>query len=416
MLELSKEKLNIKKHIYEDVKELTVEGDMIIPDSKPDILKAINISGNPTIYKKEIMEGKIRIDGSIDTYIMYLADSEEEKTRGLNTSLDFSEVIDIEEALSTADLIINSVIKNLECKIINERKINIKISVDLQIKINSKEEVEFITDIKENANMQIKKEKIEISSLIGEGFSKIYGKETLPIDNTEEFAEILKANINLINKEVKLSYNKVLTKTEAEVKILYLTEENNIKTVTQKIPIVGFIDIQSVTENSNCEVNYEIRNIVIKPNSSEEHSIYVELEVGVKCVAFEEREISIIKDLYNPKLNLEISSKKMTIKTKQKTIKQKSQIKDSAHIEGLDKKVLLDVDINVVINNENITSTEIKYESELRLNFIMLNKMTSNIEMQLVKMPFDFVTGNIDNVSKVKASVEIGMQDFIIKD
>lgn len=73
-------------------------------------------------------------------------------------------------------------------------------------------------------------------------------KDNIPIDSIDNLAEILKAEINLVDKDIKISYNKVLTKAEAEVTFMYLTEDNRINKVTYKIPVVGFIDIQDVTE------------------------------------------------------------------------------------------------------------------------------------------------------------------------
>ena len=57
--------------IKSKVKEVIfVEGDMIVPDSKPDILNTICTSGVVCIYKKEVLEEKVRIDGNINTYII----------------------------------------------------------------------------------------------------------------------------------------------------------------------------------------------------------------------------------------------------------------------------------------------------------------------------------------------------------
>ena len=66
----TKESLNVNKTICEKKEIMNIQGDMIVPDSKPDILSTINTSGNVCIYKKEIMEGKLKIDGNILTYIM----------------------------------------------------------------------------------------------------------------------------------------------------------------------------------------------------------------------------------------------------------------------------------------------------------------------------------------------------------
>ena len=55
----TKESLNVNKTICEKKEIMNIQGDMIVPDSKPDILSTINTSGNVCIYKKEIMEGKL---------------------------------------------------------------------------------------------------------------------------------------------------------------------------------------------------------------------------------------------------------------------------------------------------------------------------------------------------------------------
>ena len=90
---------------------------MIVPDSKPDILNTINTSGNVCIYKKEVMDGKIRIDGNILTYIMYLADGGTDNVRGLNTGLDFSETINVPELEANMSVNLFASIKFIECKV-----------------------------------------------------------------------------------------------------------------------------------------------------------------------------------------------------------------------------------------------------------------------------------------------------------
>ena len=63
----TKETLNVNKMICEKREMLNIQGDMIVPDSKPDILSTINTRGDACIYKKEIMDEKIRLDGNILT-------------------------------------------------------------------------------------------------------------------------------------------------------------------------------------------------------------------------------------------------------------------------------------------------------------------------------------------------------------
>ena len=96
---------------------------------------------------------------------------------------------------------------------------------------------------------------------------------------------------------------------------MYLTEDNRINHINPKIAIVGFIDIPDVSETNTCEVNYELRNIIIKPQPQEEHSIYVELEYEVSCNVYEEKDMNLIQDMYRPDINLKIERMKIATKS-----------------------------------------------------------------------------------------------------
>ena len=417
MIETSREKISVSRKLVERKEIIFVEGDMIIPDAKPDILNPISLSGIPTIYRKEAMEGKIRIDGNINTFIMYLSDGEEGETRGINTSLDFSEVIEVSQSVEGADINLETKVNSIECKVVNERKISLKAAVEVNIQMNSSEEIEIIGDVKEENNLQILKESLKVNSLVGKGNTKIHGKETIKIDTTDNLAEILKAKITLTDKDTKISYNKVLAKADAEVKILYLTEENNIKLVVGKVPLIGFIDIQDVTENSNCNVNYEIQNLILKPNNVEEHSVYVELETEISCTVYEEKEINIVKDAYSPYQNININMKQMTTSSAKKVIKEKNQIREKLTIEGMENKKILDVEANPIIKNENKNGSDLKYEGEMELTFILLNTQTSKVEISKQKISFDFATNILEDGSEVSTNVklEIGAQDYVVQ-
>ena len=118
-IDVSKEKVCINKLVCEKKELVFVEEDMIVPDSKPDILNAINLSGDVCIYKKEIMDGKVKIDGCVNTYIMYLPDSQVDKLRALNACIDFSQTIQIPECKEGMDMKLCVCIKDIECKVLN---------------------------------------------------------------------------------------------------------------------------------------------------------------------------------------------------------------------------------------------------------------------------------------------------------
>ena len=55
-VEVSKDNICINKIVCEKKELIFAEEDMIVPDTKPDILNTINMTGNVCVYKKEAME------------------------------------------------------------------------------------------------------------------------------------------------------------------------------------------------------------------------------------------------------------------------------------------------------------------------------------------------------------------------
>ena len=51
-VQVSKENICINKLVAEKKELIFVNSDMIVPDSKPDILNTINVTGNICLYKK----------------------------------------------------------------------------------------------------------------------------------------------------------------------------------------------------------------------------------------------------------------------------------------------------------------------------------------------------------------------------
>ena len=177
LLETEKEKVCINKIIGQNEKEVVVEGDVIVNDVKPDILSIISVDGIPCIYKKEVMDGKIRMDGSINTYIMYLADDENSNVRSLNTVLDFSEIIDVNGCMPEMVSIQNVDIKNIECKILNGRKINVKADININVKVYSNENIEIVSNINGIDSIQVLSNERTIDSLVGSGTTKVSVKD-----------------------------------------------------------------------------------------------------------------------------------------------------------------------------------------------------------------------------------------------
>ncbi len=417
MMNIAKENLCIHKLVTEKTEIIFVEGDMIVPDSKPDILNTICTSGVACIYKRELLEGKIKIDGGVNSYIMYMPEGMDEGIRGVNTVLDFSNTIDLEGVMPDMQICLKTNVKSVEAKVINGRKIGIKVALELCIKIFAKDEIEVVNDIIEQEDVQILKDNFAMNSLLGTGSTKIYAKDTVQIDSIDQLVEVLKVSTDLVEKDVKISYNKVLTKAEAEIKIAYLTEDNRIGMVNPKIPVVGFIDIPEVSENNTYDVCYELRNMIVKPNAQEEHSIYVELEYEVTCNVYEEKNINLIQDLYRPDMMFKIDRIPVSTMSDKTCVKQSKILQEIVNLKDIEGKKLIDVDSYVVMQKETKINSKILFEMELQMRFLFLGN-NMQVSVQEATIPFEYVIDNLERGESLNTQndFEILSQDFVIQD
>lgn len=410
----SKETLCINKLVNSKKEIIFVEKDMIVPDAKPDVLGIICTSGVVCLYKTELQDEKLKIDGNLNTYIMYLADDSKDKVRGINASLDFSENINIPNAKEGMDYKLYVKIKSIECRVINGRKLAIKATLEVCIDVYSNEEVEIVNNV-EDENIQILKEDINVNSLVGNGDTKIYAKETIPVKEVDNIAEILKVNLSIGDRDVKISYNKILSKAEAELKIMYLTEDNRIGTVVAKVPLVGFIDIPNVAEGNTCNTNYELKNIILKTNAPEEHSINIEIEVIAKCMVYEEKQINLIQDMYSPCENVSFNKKQVNTMINAKEVSDTKKIREKVNFTDIENKSLIDVDVIPNISGAGRINNPNMFDGELECNFTFVDD-NMNVDFKRAKIPFEYTMVDMPENCNPDFEMQIDNQDFIIQD
>lgn len=416
VVDTTKESVCINQLVGQKNETRVVEGDMIVPDIKPDILNTITTSGNVCIYKKEVLDGKVKIDGTVQVYIIYLADNQEGSIRGIHTSLDFTEMIPVENCKTGMNLGERAEVTSIETKVLNGRKVNIKANLGFSVKVYSNEEVKVIKEISGIDNVQKLNHEIEMNTLIGEGSTKAYAKETVSIDPIDNLAEILRADVKIQNKDTKVSYNKVLVKADAAVRILYLTEDNRMNSVESMIPLMGFVDIPNVSEEHLCDTDYELKNLLIKPNSEEEHSIYVEAEVEIACSTFEKRNMMVTEDLYSPTEKLDFTKKEIHTMSNKNTSRDVCSVKEKIAVPEMMGCKIHDISVRPSIATQTVTSGRVSQEGQVDLTILYWSENENRLEVKPVTLPFQFSmeVPNCEAGSNIDTEMEVEKQDFVL--
>ena len=310
----------------------------------------------------------------------------------------------------------NVTIKSIECKILNGRKINVKATLQFEMSVYSNENVDIIRQINNIKDVQVLESNLNVNSLVGEGYSKTNAKDTIVIDNIDNLAEILKVDLSIVNKDIKISYNKVLGKADILVKMMYLTEDNRIKVVENKIPVMGFVDVENIDESNICDMKYKLKNMLTKPNPVEEHSIYVEIEVELYARVYENKNVNLIEDLYSPSECLGFNQRCVNTMSNKCELKDICNIREKVMVPEIQGSEIYDVETKPVILSKNVTKGRVMYEGELELNFIFASSNTMGINVKQMRLPFNF---NVDSAEisqnmNIETELEIVNQDFVV--
>lgn len=371
-MDIIKDKIKLKEMIQDIRKEIVIEQSYIIPDIKKDIVKNIISNGNIFIEKVEIQANRIKIDGKAIIFNMYLNSDEENSM--LDVMLPFSEILDINKINVEEKIDYKSEINinKIEVKILNERKVNIIVKTDVNIKLYKENEVEIIKEIKEKDN-QIQKleKKIELNSIIGSGKNKATLKESLKVSDVEKMESILKLKYDIQNIESKISYNKVLAKADINMEILYKTEESKINKYNINLPLMSFIDIQNVTDSNISKLQIDICNLEYEIVSN--NTINILMEFNINCDVYEVKQVNLLEDIYGIK---------NTYKYDRKKIKIENNSIEKMLTKNINEKVLVD-NINQLFYS-NANTSILKKE---KING--LNKFVGNCEVTYLYSTFD---------------------------
>lgn len=398
------ETINVCKYIGHERKSKTIEGEVVLQDIKPDILSIVKITRDICISQKKVEESKIKIDGYLDICVVYIADDDTNSQRGMSSKVDFSEVIDFNGVNENSIVKLRYEVGNVEYRVINGRKVSVKIPVVFDTKAFNNCDINIVKGIMNDDEMQTQKMTQNMCSPIMKNCADIEVKENVKLNDTNSpIGEILCCNICITDKEYKLSYNKVLAKADAKIKIVYIAdnERQNVETFETSIPIMGFIDVEGINDNSIISMEYEIKDYCIRPTYQDMQSNAISVEANIEVTVFscENREVELITDFYTPRFVIKTESQNNSVVKSIIDMNEFIELSQTLVVPEFDNTNILSMDGNCVINERNVLNGKIAIAGNVDMNVLYSKKDSRMIENKKLELPFQQVI-KIDDLTK----------------
>jgi hypothetical protein len=127
-IEFDRELLKLDQLVGEELSQSLIEGEINVPDDKPDIARILDVSGTAYITGKEVIQDKVMVEGIIRYNLLYVAEGENRSITSVETEESFTHYIEVAGTKPRMMARTDIDIEHIDFEVVNRRKINVKTS------------------------------------------------------------------------------------------------------------------------------------------------------------------------------------------------------------------------------------------------------------------------------------------------
>lgn len=338
--ETVKENILLNNKAAKESTQLMVEGDIIVPDIKPDISNILRAEGKIFLEDETHSDERVSFKGELRITLLYEAKKSDKLVHSMIANIPIEDFINLEGLNKDSRVTLNSDLEHMEYKVINDRKINIKAVSTVHAQADNELRCEIIKDVNEMTNMQTMKGSLVVNNTVENKKDRFVIKEQLHLPGGKpNIREVLQCDILICDKEIKAMDGKVMIKGGLVISTLYIGDNDDslVEVMEHEVPFSGYIDAKNASEDMivNAKLSVDNQYVQVVPDEDgEERVIEVEATIGADMKVTKNQEIELIEDAYCIDQGLNIEREKITYPEFVCKNKNKSSIKETIVIDG----------------------------------------------------------------------------------
>lgn len=390
-MEIVKDILKVEEQRgYEEIESL-IDTELYINQTKPEIEKILWTDGKVEILSTKIMQDKILINGLVKFKVVYKSKEEGLNIYPVETNRDFKEEIYIDGITESMSANIKANLEYIEYELMDEKKVGLKALVNLWCKVEEMDSIEIIKEVTEKPDLQLLKEKIKYNDVLNRGESYALIKEAIELEEDKPpIDEILKVDLHPYEKEVNISYDRIIISGILQCSVIYFGGEK-INSIKQDIPFTHFIDVENAEYDSKCQMDMELISgeYEIRENLEGQSKI-LELETKIKFNSklYNQREKEIIVDAYSTKERINLETQEISIMENVKDVFSREEV--SKDIEDKEFKNIYAIEGIPKVVESQYVEDKVVIDGVLMLNIYYQSEVDDDIATLKEEVPFKF--------------------------
>lgn len=315
-MKIDREEIHENKILCSNTMQITLDDDFNVPDSRPDIDMIVKERGNVHIDSVKVSADRAEVSGNMEFALLYTGNNAAQgrlvpvKMAG---SMNISEIINLSQDCDNTSVSCQAKLEDITVKTINSRKVSVKAIISLTVVCEEIQDTPIgcgLLDTEDSDRLQLKSTDVEYSQLAVSLRDNLRIRESFALPGSKpEAAELLWDDVDVRSFNTRLTDDGMDISGELSVFVMYSAVED-ISMPQWYETTLGFsgrLDVNGCTQDMISYVKYNIlsSNIEVKPDyDGENRDMQVELVLDMNVKVYEEREKTVLTDVYSPIKNV----------------------------------------------------------------------------------------------------------------
>jgi len=311
MAELVKEQVFLDQSVGSEQVQIMLEGDLIVPDIKPDMALLLQTDERVIIDRTEAGADRVNYVGRLNISVLYVAKEVNKSVQAIQLSRSIDDFINLEGVNKDMWVRARAEIINIDYRVVNDRKVNYRAVVSLSVTAERSDAHEMVVHINNVPENQLLKTNLSTNRTIEHRVDRFQVKDQILLPSAKpNLREILQVSAGITNRDVRIGSGRVNLSGEISLTTLYRgdTDDSLIEFLESELPFNGPIDISGAKDDMLADVSLQVldQHITIRPDDDgEDRVLEIEVSVGVEMKVYSTETLSILEDAYsiNQQLN-----------------------------------------------------------------------------------------------------------------
>ena len=377
-MELIRRNIHMDRIRAEAVTQFTLEDDVNIPESKPDV-STLNLEKGELVID-EIRPGtdSVVVKGRLCYVVLYHTTEEGSSLVVLDGKLPFEEKINLQGATSTDTVVVDGEVEDLAVGTINSRKLNIQCLLTLTAKVEELYDEEAPIALHGEEKAEYRQMPIDLAqiAICKNDIFRLKEEVALP-SNYPNIFQILWSNISLGDVEFKAMEEKLTVSGDVHLFVLYEGEgeDHPVRSFETTLPFSGVLECHGCKEGMFPDIRYHLgqQELTVRPDfDGEERSIGLELVMDISIRIYEEERLEIISDIYGVSSEINAVTHRADLRRLLARVTGKTKVTDRIHVTGGSVLQLLHSEGSVTLEQQSTVENGILLQGSLTVKVLYI--------------------------------------------